>query len=110
MHIDLPEGKLYYSIGEISKAFGVNASLIRFWEKEFDILKPKKNAKGNRKFTPDDVKNLKLIFHLVKERGFTLDGAKTHLKENQKKTLDKFEIIQKLESIKSQLTELKNQL
>jgi len=110
MHIDLPEGKLYYSIGEISKAFGVNASLIRFWEKEFEILKPKKNAKGNRKFTPEDVKNLKLIFHLVKERGFTLDGAKTHLKENQKKTLDKFEIIQKLESIKSQLTELKNQL
>lgn len=110
MHIDLPEGKLYYSIGEISKAFGVNASLIRFWEKEFDILKPKKNAKGNRKFTPEDVKNLKLIFHLVKERGFTLDGAKTHLKENQKKTLDKFEIVQKLESIKSQLTELKNQL
>lgn len=110
MHIDLPEGKLYYSIGEISTAFGVNASLIRFWEKEFEILKPKKNAKGNRKFTPEDVKNLKLIFHLVKERGFTLDGAKTHLKENQKKTLDKFEIIQKLESIKSQLTELKNQL
>jgi DNA-binding transcriptional MerR regulator len=110
MHIDLPEGKLYYNIGEISKAFGVNASLIRFWEKEFDILKPKKNAKGNRKFTPEDVKNLKLIFHLVKERGFTLDGAKTHLKENQKKTLDKFEIIQKLETIKSQLTELKNQL
>lgn len=110
MHIDLPEGKLYYSIGEISKAFGVNASLIRFWEKEFDILKPKKNAKGNRKFTPEDVKNLKLIYHLVKERGFTLDGAKTHLKENQKKTLDKFEIVQKLEFIKSQLTELKNQL
>ena len=110
MHIDLPEGKLYYSIGEISKAFEVNASLIRFWEKEFDILKPKKNAKGNRKFTPEDVKNLKLIYHLVKERGFTLEGAKTHLKENQKKTLDKFEIIQKLETIKSQLTELKNQL
>ncbi|BCY28387.1 MerR family transcriptional regulator [Flavobacterium okayamense] len=110
MHIDLPEGKLYYSIGEISKAFGVNASLIRFWEKEFEILKPKKNAKGNRKFTPEDVKNLKLIFHLVKERGFTLDGAKTHLKENQKKTLDKFEIVQKLELIKSQLTELKKQL
>ncbi|MCB0446759.1 MAG: MerR family transcriptional regulator, partial [Gelidibacter sp.] len=87
-----------------------NASLIRFWEKEFEILKPKKNAKGNRKFTPEDVKNLKLIFHLVKERGFTLDGAKTHLKENQKKTLDKFEIVQKLESIKSQLTELKKQL
>ncbi|MBD3723382.1 MAG: MerR family transcriptional regulator [Flavobacterium haoranii] len=110
MHLDLPEGKLYYSIGEISTAFNVNASLIRFWEKEFDILKPKKNAKGNRKFTPEDVKNLQLIYHLVKERGFTLEGAKTHLKENQKKTLDKFEIIRKLETIKSQLIELKNQL
>ncbi|MEZ4852791.1 MerR family transcriptional regulator [Flavobacterium sp.] len=110
MKIELQQGKLYYSIGEIASAFGVNASLIRFWEKEFDILKPKKNAKGNRKFTPEDVTNLKLIYHLVKERGFTLDGAKTHLKENQKKTLNKFEIIQKLETIKNQLTEIKNNL
>ncbi|MFD2891694.1 MerR family transcriptional regulator [Flavobacterium chuncheonense] len=109
MHINLPE-KLYYSIGEIASAFDVNASLIRFWEKEFDILKPKKNAKGNRKFTPEDVKNLQLIHHLVKERGFTLEGAKIHLKESKKKTLDKFEIIRKLETIKSQLNELKNQL
>ncbi len=110
MHIELPEGKLYYNIGEVALAFNVKTSLIRFWEKEFDILKPKKNAKGNRKFTPEDVKNLKLIYHLVKERGFTLDGAKTHLKENQQKTLDKFEIIQKLETIKKQLTEIKNNL
>jgi DNA-binding transcriptional MerR regulator len=109
MHLELPE-KRYYSIGEVAKAFDVNTSLIRFWEKEFDIIKPKKNAKGDRKFTPDDVKNLQLIFHLVKERGFTLDGAKIHLKENQKKTLDKFEIIRKLETIKSQLTNIKNQL
>jgi len=110
MHIHLPQDKLYYSIGEIAKAFDVNASLIRFWEKEFDILKPKKNAKGNRKFTPEDVKNLQLIYHLVKERGFTLDGAKIHLKENQKKTLDKFEIIRKLETIKAQLSALKKEL
>ncbi|MFC4738957.1 MerR family transcriptional regulator [Flavobacterium ponti] len=110
MHIDLPEGKLYYSIGEVAKAFDVNASLIRFWDKEFDILKPKKNAKGNRKFSPEDIKNLKLIYHLVKERGFTLDGAKTHLKENQKKTLDKFEIISKLESIKNELIKFKGEL
>jgi DNA-binding transcriptional MerR regulator len=109
MHLELPE-KRYYSIGEVAKAFDVNTSLIRFWEKEFDIIKPKKNAKGDRKFTPEDVKNLQLIFHLVKERGFTLDGAKIHLKENQKKTLDKFEIIRKLETIKSQLINLKNQL
>ncbi|NHN28022.1 MerR family transcriptional regulator [Flavobacterium jejuense] len=110
MYIDLPKDKLYYNIGELAKAFDVNASLIRFWEKEFDILKPKKNAKGNRKFTPEDVKNLQLIFHLVKERGFTLEGAKTHLKENQKKTLDKFDIIRKLENVKTQLLNIKNQL
>ena len=110
MHVDLPEGKLYYSIGEVAKAFDVNTSLVRFWDKEFDILKPKKNAKGNRKFTPEDIKNLSLIYHLVKERGFTLDGAKTHLKENQKKTLDKFEIISKLESIKNELKKFKGEL
>ncbi|THF51281.1 MerR family transcriptional regulator [Flavobacterium supellecticarium] len=109
MHLDLPE-KRYYSIGELAKAFNVNASLIRFWDKEFDILKPKKNAKGNRMFTPEDVKNLQLIYHLVKERGFTLEGAKIHLKEAQKKTLDKFEIIRKLEAIKMQLLNMKNEL
>jgi DNA-binding transcriptional MerR regulator len=110
MHIELSADKRYYSIGEVAKAFDVNASLIRFWDKEFDILKPKKNAKGNRMFTPEDVKNLQLIFHLVKERGFTLEGAKTHLKEGQKKTLDKFDIISKLESIRTLLTNIKNQL
>ena len=110
MHIDLQPYKRYYSIGELAKAFNVNASLIRFWDKEFDILKPKKNAKGNRMFTPEDVKNLQLIYHLVKERGFTLDGARIHLKEGQKKTLDKFEIINKLEGIKKQLTNIKNEL
>ena len=109
MHIELPE-KRYYGIGEVAKAFGVNTSLIRFWEKEFDALKPKKNAKGNRKFTPEDIKNLQLIYHLVKERGFTLEGAKTHLKENKKKTLDNFEIIAKLERIKVELTKIKEQL
>ena len=110
MHIDLSAEKLYFSIGEVAKAFDVNASLIRFWDKEFDILKPKKNAKGNRQFTQEDVKNLKLIYHLVKERGFTLDGARTHLKEGQKKTLDKFEIISKLESVKAQLLSIKNSI
>lgn len=109
MHINLPE-KLYYSIGEVADAFKVNTSLIRFWEKEFDVLKPKKNAKGNRKFTPEDIKNLQLIYHLVKERGFTLEGAKIHLKEEKKKTLSNFEIIRKLESIKAELIKIKNQL
>ncbi|KJD32596.1 transcriptional regulator [Tamlana nanhaiensis] len=109
MQINLPE-KRYYSIGEVAKAFGVNTSLIRFWEKEFDVLKPKKNAKGNRKFTPEDIKNLKFIYHLVKERGFTLEGAKTHLKEEKKQALNTFEIVSKLESIKSQLLKLKENL
>jgi len=109
MHIDLPE-KRYYGIGEVAKAFNVNTSLIRFWEKEFDALKPKKNAKGNRKFTPEDIKILELIFHLVKERGFTLDGAKIHLKENKQKTLNHFEIIRKLETVKSELLKIKEQL
>ncbi len=109
MQIDLPE-KRYYSIGEVAKAFNVNTSLIRFWEKEFDEIKPKKNAKGNRKFTPDDIKNLQLIYHLVKERGFTLEGAKTHLKEEKKKTLSNFDIIQKLEKVKSELLKIKEQL
>ena len=109
MHINLPE-KRYYNIGEVAKAFNVNASLIRFWEKEFDVLKPKKNAKGNRKFTPEDIKNLKFIYHLVKERGFTLEGAKTHLKEERQKSLTNFEIINKLEGIKAQLIKIKQQL
>jgi len=109
MQLNLPE-KRYYSIGELAKAFNVNASLLRFWEGEFDILKPKKNAKGNRMFTPEDLKNLQIIYHLVKERGFTLDGAKQHLKENKKKSLDKYEIIQKLEQIKQTLVNLKNEM
>jgi len=109
MHIELPE-KRYYGIGELAKAFNVNTSLIRFWEKEFDVLQPKKNAKGNRKFTPEDVKNLQLIFHLVKERGFTLDGAKMHLKENKLQTLSNLAMIQKLESVKAELIKIKNQL
>ena len=109
MHIELPE-KRYYGIGEVAKAFGVNTSLIRFWEKEFDVLQPKKNAKGNRKFTPQDIKNLQLIYHLVKERGFTLEGAKTHLKEEKQKVLSNFEVIQKLQMVRAELLKIKDQL
>jgi DNA-binding transcriptional MerR regulator len=76
--------KLYYTIGEVSAMFDVNASLIRFWEKEFDVLKPRKNKKGNRLFTPADIENFRLIFHLVKEQGLTLEGAKKYLKDNKK--------------------------
>ena len=109
MHVNLPD-KLYYGIGEVAKAFGVNTSLIRFWEKEFDVLQPKKNAKGNRKFTPKDIKNLELIFHLVKQKGFTLEGAKTHLKENKATTSENFDFIRKLENVKSELLKIKDQL
>jgi DNA-binding transcriptional MerR regulator len=109
MHIDLPE-KRYFKIGEVAKAFDVNASLIRFWENEFDIIKPKKNAKGNRLFTQEDIKNLQLIFHLVKEKGFTLEGAKNKLKENPEKTTSNHDIIVKLDAIKNELIHIKNQL
>jgi DNA-binding transcriptional MerR regulator len=109
MYIDLPE-KRYYKIGEVAKAFGLNTSHIRFWEKEFDVLKPKKNKKGNRLFTQEDLKNLKLIYHLVKEKGFTLEGAKMKLKESPKKVKDNHEIILQLESIKAELIKIKNQI
>jgi len=109
MHINLPD-KRYYKIGEVAKAFGVNTSLIRFWDKEFDVLKPKKNGKGNRMFTPEDVKNLQLIYHLVKEKGFTLEGAKNKLKSNPEGIKDNHEIIAKLELIKNELLQIKNQL
>ena len=109
MHINLPE-KIYYKIGEVAKAFGVNTSLIRFWEKEFDIIKPKKNAKGNRPFTPEDIKNFKLIFNLVKERGFTLEGAKQKLRKNPESVFNNHEIISRLEAVRSELQKIKNQL
>ena len=75
--------KLLYSMGEVSEMFDVNPSLIRYWESQFDVLRPKKNKKGNRLFTPEDVQMLKLIYHLVKEQGMTLEGAKRSLKQNR---------------------------
>jgi len=105
-----PITKLYYSIGEVAKMFGVNTSLVRFWEKEFDILKPKKNAKGNRLFTQKDVDNLKVIYHLVKERGYTLDGAKRKLRENKGDTIQNEEIVERLKDIRGFLVELRDNL
>ena len=95
--------KLYYSIGEVANMFKVNTSLIRFWEKEFDIIKPKKNKKGNRLFTQKDIDNFHLIFHLVKEKGMTLKGAQKKLKENKDEQEHDFEIIKSLEEIKEML-------
>ena len=90
--------------------FDVNTSLIRFWEKEFDILKPKKNKKGNRLFTQKDVDNLKVIYHLVKERGFTLDGAKKKLRENKGDTIQNEQIVERLKEIRGFLVELRDNL
>ena len=109
MHIDLPE-KRYFKIGEVAKAFDVNASLLRFWENEFDVIRPKKNAKGNRLFTQEDIKNLQLIYHLVKEKGFTLEGAKNKLKEKPEEIASNHEIIIRLDKIKNELLQIKNQL
>ncbi len=105
-----PVEKLYYAIGEVADMFGVNASLIRFWEKEFDVLKPKKNAKGNRLFTQEDVDNLKIIHHLVKDRGYTLQGAREKLKDNKNDVVDNVAIIERLQEIKAFLIEIKKSL
>lgn len=105
-----PIEKLYYSIGEVSRMFNVNTSLIRFWEKEFDIIKPKKNKKGNRFFTKQDINNIHLIYHLVKEKGMTLTGAKKKIKENREDAANNYEVIKSLNEIKSLLNQIKDNL
>src|SRR5574338_928750 len=112
--IQMPEDevlfkKQYYSIGEVATMFRVNQSLIRYWETEFDILKPKKNRKGDRFFRPIDVKNLVLIHDLLRRRKFTIEGAKEYLKKN-KKAEEKFAVIQSLENLKSFLQQLISEL
>lgn len=102
--------KLYYSIGEVAEMLNVNSSLLRFWEKEFDIIKPQKNNKGNRIYTKKDLQSLKLIHYLVKERGFTLEGAKKKLKEDHKELQEKSDLIDSLHNVRSMLIELKSML
>ena len=102
--------KMFYTIGEVADAFDVNTSLIRFWEKEFPAIKPKKNTKGNRRFSQKDIQLLEKIYFLVKERGFTLEGAKTYLKKDKASNKPKLEIISKLQNIKAELLQIKNQL
>jgi DNA-binding transcriptional MerR regulator len=102
--------KMYYTMGEVTEMFNVNASQIRFYEKEFDILQPKKNKKGNRLFTPEDVENLKMIFHLVDEKGFTLKGAKDHLKNNSGDVKENQKIIASLERLKDFLLKLNDEI
>lgn len=102
--------KLYYSIGEVAALLQVNASLIRFWEKEFEVLNPKKNKKGNRMFNQEDLQNLKIIYNLVKEKGYTLQGARDYLKTNQAKATDKQKVIDSLGQLKSFLLEFRESL
>lgn len=109
MEINLPK-KRYYKVGEVAQAFDVNSSLIRYWEKEFDVIKPKKNAKGDRMFTDVDIENFKIIYHLVKDKGYTLDGVRKQFKQDPKETFSKQQIITKLEFVKQELIKIQNQL
>lgn len=102
--------KMFFSMGEVSEMFDVNPSLIRFWEKRFDVLKPHKNAKGNRLFTPEDVENLKLIYHLVKEKGMTLSGAEKYIKDNKHALRRDVQILDYLGRIRATLLEIKSEL
>lgn len=110
MEIPTSPDKMFYTIGEAAEMFQVNVSLIRYWENEFKILKPKRNKKGNRLFTPKDIDHLHLIYHLVKECGMTLDGAKKRLDTNWDESLRKFEIIKKLKNIRKQLEVLNDSI
>ncbi len=105
-----PKGKIYYSMGEVCELFGVNASLLRFWESEFPILKIAKNSRGHRIYTTSDVDNLRLIYHLVKEQGMTLDGAKKRIRQNKEGISHEAEIVERLRSIRNMLAALKAEL
>ncbi len=103
--------KLFFTISEVAEMFKVNASLIRFWEKEFEVLKPRKSNKGNRLYTKKDIENLRVIYNLVKEKGFTLQGAKEKLKEKPVESQNKnLEAIEKLQRVKTYLLDLKNKI
>ncbi|MEO7209824.1 MAG: MerR family transcriptional regulator [Chitinophagaceae bacterium] len=115
VHVEIPEDKIlfsksYYPISEVAQWFNVNTSLIRFWENEFSILKPKKNKKGDRLFRPEDVKNLQLIYHLLRERKFSIEGARQYLKDNHAKAMAELKTVQSLSRIKYFLLELKANL
>ena len=109
MNINLPE-KRYYAIGEVAKAFDVNTSLLRYWEKEFKQIQPKKKSSVIRKFTPADIENIQLIHHLLKEKGMTIEGVKNHLNKVKDKEKSKLQLMNRLEKIKSALTALRDNL
>ena len=109
MELDLPE-KRYYTIGEVAKAREVNTSLSRYWEKEFKEIQTKKKTSGVRKYTPQDVQNIKLIYHLLKEKGMTIEGAKNQLKDSKSSEENKMDVLKKLERIKKELENLRDNL
>ena len=102
--------KIYYSIGEVAEQFNVAPSLIRFWESEFELIQPKKNRKGNRQFTKEDIENVRTIYHLVKQKGFTLQGAKEMLRNDTQAVKDKMEIYDSLKKIRQFLVEVRDKL
>jgi DNA-binding transcriptional MerR regulator len=102
--------KHFYTIGEVADIFGVNTSLIRFWEKNFDNIKPHKNKKGNRLFTKDAIEEIRMVHYLVKERGMTLKGAQQKIKENPADTVHEHEVVKQLKSIREMLVEIKNEI
>jgi len=106
----LKEGKLYYSISEVSKHFDVAASLLRYWESEFSSINPKRNTKGTRFYTSKDVDEISRVYLLVKEKGYTLQGAKDKIKADKQNINTNIEVIEKLENIKEFLTKLKAEL
>ncbi len=102
--------KLYYSIGEVADMFDVSTSLVRYWENEFDVLRPHKNSKGDRRFTKENIAQLNEIYHLVKERGFTLEGAKTELERLEEKSKTKDSILKGLKNVQKGLNDMKDKL
>jgi DNA-binding transcriptional MerR regulator len=102
--------KKYYSIGDVAEIFNVATSLIRFWESEFEIIKPHKNKKGNRVYTKEDIESIRMVYYYVKEKGYTLQGAKEVLKVDRQVGYDKMEAIRSLERVRDFLIELKNSL
>lgn len=102
--------KLYYSISEVAEMLGVNESLLRYWEKEFPQLSPKKAGRGVRQYRKEDVETAKLIYHLVKERGMTLPGARQRMKDNKENTLRNYEIVERLKNIREELLAMRDAL
>jgi DNA-binding transcriptional MerR regulator len=102
--------KKYYSIGEVAEMLDISASQIRFWENEFDIIKPRKGRSGNRQFTQQDIKNIQLIYHLVKEKGYTLQGARAMLKEGTDEAMNKMEMVNSLKKVRSFLQQIRDKL